>query len=179
MSGLPIIDSTTGWHSITLFLSSATSLSSGRSEAFPIKGNYREIRIYTVKRWKKNIIWIQCCNLEHLHTECLLNIYLLSSHAKCRDEAVECFDKLQLNDEQQKNKDEALHWQSHEKLSNPRRRHRKVVSLISDIYKKSLYYISQKKNNHRVYTRLELKFSLRILHRSSQRLLEVQKERNS
>lgn len=39
MRGLPIIDSTIGWHSRTLFLSSATSLSSGSSAASSSRGN--------------------------------------------------------------------------------------------------------------------------------------------
>jgi len=40
MSGLPTIDSTNGWHSRTLFLSSATSLSSGWRAASSVRGNW-------------------------------------------------------------------------------------------------------------------------------------------
>lgn len=39
MRGLPTIDSKTGWHSRTFFLSSATSLSSGRLAASSVRGN--------------------------------------------------------------------------------------------------------------------------------------------
>lgn len=61
------------------------------------------------------------------------DMYPFAPSAQGGEESPESADKLQLNEKQQKKKNDSLNWQGHKEASHPRLRHREVVCLVCDV----------------------------------------------